>query len=155
MRFFFSSFIVSSIRSLTLSVSCLSFPTPADPALTYQWGSAHWHATTWNKVRILNAVYAMGFHVIQSDIDVSWLRDPTPYFMSHLNASAQLLVSTDDLRTQNPPGDSGMEVDNYPWESINSGQHGKPLRVFGIKGLNMPHCIYCVPMHEPATFHRC
>lgn len=38
----------------------------------YAWGGQPWQGATWAKVHVLAAVYALGFNVIQSDIDVSW-----------------------------------------------------------------------------------
>lgn len=38
------------------------------------WGSQHWHETTWNKVYIIKQVYDMGFHVVHADSGLCVLR---------------------------------------------------------------------------------
>ena len=40
----------------------------------YEWGGNHWHETTWNKVRVIFAIYELGFNVIHSDTDVTWFK---------------------------------------------------------------------------------
>ncbi len=39
---------------------------------TYQWGSGHWAEVSWTRVHVLAAVHELGFHVIHSDMDVTW-----------------------------------------------------------------------------------
>ncbi|GAX75130.1 hypothetical protein CEUSTIGMA_g2574.t1 [Chlamydomonas eustigma] len=89
---------------------------------TYEWGSNHWHETTWNKVRITSAVYELGFHIIHSDADVTWFKDPMPFFSKYFSGPPHVLFSSDALETQNlGPGDQGLEADTGPHHNINTG----------------------------------
>jgi len=87
----------------------------------YQWGSHHWHMTTWNKVHLIKAVYELGFHVIHSDTDVTWFRDPMPYFSKYKNGPVDAIFATDALETQNKEGDEGLEAMTSPYININTG----------------------------------
>lgn len=46
----------------------------------FKWGSNTWRLHTWQKVAVVRAVNHLNFHVVHSDIDVIWRRDPFPYF---------------------------------------------------------------------------
>ncbi|KAG2485707.1 hypothetical protein HYH03_015592 [Edaphochlamys debaryana] len=93
----------------------------------YQWGSDHWHRTTWNKVHIMRAVYELGFHIIQSDTDVTWFNDPLPYFMARMKDSrANILVCTDSVSSENPASDGGLEVAPHPYTNVNTGVYFMP-----------------------------
>ncbi len=70
----------------TCTLPCFAWP----PDSSYVWGSNHWKMTTWNKVHVSRHVYRMGFHVVQSDGDVVWFRDPMPYFSQYFNGPAHL-----------------------------------------------------------------
>ncbi len=41
---------------------------------SYKWGSNFWTETTWGKVHVIAAVFDLGFHVIHSDLDVTWFK---------------------------------------------------------------------------------
>lgn len=78
---------------VTKGASCQELVCPracALPDSSYAWGSNHWKMTTWNKVHVSRHVYGMGFHVVQSDGDVVWFRDPMPYFSQYFDGPAHL-----------------------------------------------------------------
>ncbi|KAL6755674.1 nucleotide-diphospho-sugar transferase-domain-containing protein [Haematococcus lacustris] len=91
---------------------------------SYQWGSKHWHQTTWNKVFIVRAVYAMGFDVLHADADSTWHADPLDWFMQFNKdpeTPPHALFSTDSLETRNEVGDNGLEASTSPYHNINTG----------------------------------
>ena len=45
-----------------------------------QWGHTGWRVMTWMKVLIADAVVDWGTHLVVSDADVAWMRDPLPLF---------------------------------------------------------------------------
>ncbi|EFJ45068.1 hypothetical protein VOLCADRAFT_94533 [Volvox carteri f. nagariensis] len=115
--------------SLTLGelgiTNCFNAPTErlkyTGTDANYHWGSHHWSQTTWNKVHIVKAVYEMGFHVIHSDADVVWFRDPLQFFLSQLTGPAHIIISVDALSTHNPPGEVDVEFASNPYTNINTG----------------------------------
>lgn len=52
-------------------------PVPA----AFKWGSTSWRLTTWQKVLTVRHVHHLGFNVINSDMDVVWLRNPLEHFL--------------------------------------------------------------------------
>ncbi|GAB4816673.1 hypothetical protein N2152v2_003719 [Parachlorella kessleri] len=74
----------------------------------FAWGQEGWRRVVWTKVLILRQVVDWGFNVVFSDMDVIWMRDPLPLFQLHPHAD--ILWSTDVSRTDNPPGDMGLEM---------------------------------------------
>jgi hypothetical protein len=68
----------SRVRIIRLPGTCSVWHSAA--GTSYQWGSLHWHQTTWNKVYVMRAIYAMGFDVLHSDADSTWWNDPLPWF---------------------------------------------------------------------------
>jgi len=91
----------------------------------YQWGSHHWHQTTWNKVYVVKTIFDMGYHVMHSDADTTWFNDPLPWFKLVLNnfdeSTPHALFSTDSLETMNDRGDIGTERSTSPYFNINTG----------------------------------
>jgi hypothetical protein len=50
----------------------------------FKWGSNTWKLHTWQKVLTVRHVHHMGYHVIQSDMDVVWFRsDYKAYWHVH------------------------------------------------------------------------
>jgi Nucleotide-diphospho-sugar transferase len=49
----------------------------------YVWASHTWRDATWLKVTAARQVVSMGYNVLLSDLDVSWLADPLPWLLRH------------------------------------------------------------------------
>ena len=65
----------------------------------FGWGSQNFHKMGRDKIRLIRDFTKVeGISVLISDIDVAWLRDPTPFFKRY--PSADILVSTDLLRSE-------------------------------------------------------
>ena len=65
----------------------------------FGWGSQNFHKMGRDKIRLIRDFTKVeGISVLISDIDVAWLRDPTPFFARY--PSADILVSTDLLRSE-------------------------------------------------------
>lgn len=65
----------------------------------FGWGSQNFHKMGRDKIRLIRDFTEVeGISVLISDIDVAWLRDPTPFFKRY--PSADILVSTDLLRSE-------------------------------------------------------
>ncbi|GIL91686.1 hypothetical protein Vretifemale_19257 [Volvox reticuliferus] len=50
-------------------------------AAAFKWGSRSWQLHTWQKVLTVRHVHHLGFNVINSDLDVVWLRNPLEHFL--------------------------------------------------------------------------
>jgi len=74
----------------------------------FKWGSKTWQLHTWQKVLTVRLVNQLGFHVMHSDIDVTWFRDPMPYFLEKYT-EPDYMVSMDPMTTKNKLGDDGPE----------------------------------------------
>uniref|UniRef100_A0A7S3QMF9 Nucleotide-diphospho-sugar transferase domain-containing protein n=1 Tax=Dunaliella tertiolecta TaxID=3047 RepID=A0A7S3QMF9_DUNTE len=76
-----------------------------------------------SQVRIAQKLYALGFHILFSDADVSWMHDPLPYLKQHLahDGAPHALFTTDSLDTHNNFGDDGLEKGTSPFFNINTG----------------------------------
>lgn len=95
---------------------------------------------------MVRTVYNMGVHVIHSDADVVWFKDPLPYFISRgLNGPAHILVGVDALSTNNAHGEVHVEFNSNPFTNINTGVEGAGKRVRVCGG----RCIY-----DEHTMHR-
>lgn len=64
----------------------------------FGWGSVNFHKMGRDKIRLIRDFTKSGVDVLISDIDVAWLRDPTPFFLRY--PTADILVSTDLLRSE-------------------------------------------------------
>ena len=64
----------------------------------FGWGSQNFHKMGRDKIRLIRDFTKSGVDVLISDIDVAWLRDPTPFFLRY--PAADILVSTDMLRSE-------------------------------------------------------
>eukprot|EP00201_Polytomella_parva_P023506 CAMPEP_0175042644 /NCGR_PEP_ID=MMETSP0052_2-20121109/2695_1 /TAXON_ID=51329 ORGANISM="Polytomella parva, Strain SAG 63-3" /NCGR_SAMPLE_ID=MMETSP0052_2 /ASSEMBLY_ACC=CAM_ASM_000194 /LENGTH=713 /DNA_ID=CAMNT_0016305513 /DNA_START=462 /DNA_END=2603 /DNA_ORIENTATION=- len=103
---------------------CFESPMIANETLSaihYHWGSDHWKKRTWDKVRVIDAIYSYGFHVIHSDTDTSWFRDPLPFFEAHRNEPYDIMISTDLTITFNPINVTDVEFATDPHMNINTG----------------------------------
>ncbi|KAG1665398.1 hypothetical protein FOA52_015808 [Chlamydomonas sp. UWO 241] len=80
-----------------------------DLGADFKWGSITWKLHTWQKVLTVRHVHQMGFHVLSSDLDVVWFRDPLSYFTEQYT-EADYMVSMDPITTHNPIGDPGPET---------------------------------------------
>ncbi|GAX81831.1 hypothetical protein CEUSTIGMA_g9259.t1 [Chlamydomonas eustigma] len=80
-----------------------------DLSAEFKWGSSTWKLHTWQKVLTVRHVHHMGYHVVQSDMDVVWFRDPLMYFNQKYTLP-DYMVSLDPITTRNPLGDDGPEV---------------------------------------------
>eukprot|EP00201_Polytomella_parva_P005429 CAMPEP_0175083446 /NCGR_PEP_ID=MMETSP0052_2-20121109/27390_1 /TAXON_ID=51329 ORGANISM="Polytomella parva, Strain SAG 63-3" /NCGR_SAMPLE_ID=MMETSP0052_2 /ASSEMBLY_ACC=CAM_ASM_000194 /LENGTH=727 /DNA_ID=CAMNT_0016354903 /DNA_START=486 /DNA_END=2672 /DNA_ORIENTATION=- len=87
----------------------------------FRWGSDHWTRRTWDKVRVANAVYSYGFHVIHSDTDATWFRNPLPFFSQYLNFESDFLLSTDLTMTMNPKNITDVERATHEHMNLNTG----------------------------------
>ena len=83
----------------------------------WQWASSHWTEATWRKVPAVAEVLSHGFNVILSDVDVMWMRDPLPYFLSF--PYVDLLVSLDLVASAQ--NDTGLEQNINPGKNMNTG----------------------------------
>uniref|UniRef100_A0A7S0S184 Glycosyltransferase n=1 Tax=Chlamydomonas leiostraca TaxID=1034604 RepID=A0A7S0S184_9CHLO len=89
-----------------------------------EWGGKHWHETTWNKVQVVKMVYDLGFHVVHADSDVTWFRDPHPFFMRFISRGQDpphMVLSLDHMSTQNVHSEWDLERGSSPFLSINTG----------------------------------
>ncbi|GLC34363.1 hypothetical protein PLESTB_000737400 [Pleodorina starrii] len=91
-----------------------------DTAAVFKWGSRSWQLHTWQKVLVVRHVHHLGFHVINSDLDVVWLRNPLEHFLVKYTAP-DYWVSMDPITTQNPIGDDGPEVGVSTHHYMNTG----------------------------------
>jgi Nucleotide-diphospho-sugar transferase len=55
----------------------------AHPAATFSWGDTNWRRTSWSRCSVIPEIMRGGFHVVWSDIDVVWFRDPTALLPLH------------------------------------------------------------------------
>jgi len=72
------------------------------------WGSSQFHKMGRLKIHLVMTINSMGFDIIVSDIDASWLKDPFPYIARY--PDADILTSSDHL--SNTSNSDGLEV--YP-----------------------------------------
>ncbi|KAF5839487.1 nucleotide-diphospho-sugar transferase-domain-containing protein [Dunaliella salina] len=115
-----------NLPKLMPQTQCFNAPVAGVPTAGgagYRWGSEHFVQTTWKKVHIAQKLYALGFHVLFSDADVSWMHDPLPYLKQHLahDGAPHGLFATDSLDTHNQVGDEGLEKGTSPFFNINTG----------------------------------
>ena len=47
------------------------------------WGTANFHKMGRDKIRLIRDFTKSGVDVLISDIDVAWMRDPTPFFLRY------------------------------------------------------------------------
>ncbi|KXZ54677.1 hypothetical protein GPECTOR_4g743 [Gonium pectorale] len=87
---------------------------------TFKWGSRSWQLTTWQKVLVVRHVHQLGFNVINSDIDVVWLRNPLHHFLVKY-PEPDYWVSMDPITTRNPLGDDGPEAGITVHHYMNTG----------------------------------
>ena len=82
----------------------------------FGWGSKNFHKMGRDKIRLIHDFTKTGVDVLISDIDVTWLRNPIPFFRRY--PQADILVSTDNLKNdthareeqaQHRFGDEGLE----------------------------------------------
>ena len=69
----------------------------------FGWGSKNFHKMGRDKIRLIHDFTKTGTDVLISDIDVSWLRDPIPFFRRY--PKADILVSSDNLRNSTHSSD--------------------------------------------------
>lgn len=60
---------------------CLLHCVRACARAEFKWGSRSWSLHTWQKVLTVRHVHHLGFSVVNSDIDVIWMRNPLSYFL--------------------------------------------------------------------------
>lgn len=66
-------------------------------------------AVTWARLAVAHAVLQRGYHVLLTDLDTVWFRNPVPYIRQHA-AAADLVVASSAPVSSNPQGDAGLEV---------------------------------------------
>lgn len=83
----------------------------------FGWGSKNFHKMGRDKIRLIHDFTKTGTDVLISDIDVSWLRDPIPFFRRY--PKADILVSSDNLRnsTHSNAGLVAKQVDGEGLEA--------------------------------------
>ncbi|KAG2492009.1 hypothetical protein HYH03_009739 [Edaphochlamys debaryana] len=91
-----------------------------DTNATFKWGSTSWKLHTWQKVLVVRHVHLLGFNVINSDIDVVWMRDPLQHFLVKYPLP-DYWVSMDPITTRNPIGDDGPEAGITVHHYMNTG----------------------------------
>ncbi|EFJ47189.1 hypothetical protein VOLCADRAFT_92385 [Volvox carteri f. nagariensis] len=91
-----------------------------DTAADFKWGSRSWQLHTWQKVLTVRHVHMLGFHVINSDMDVVWLRNPLEHFLVKYT-EPDYWVSMDPITTANPLGDDGPELGVSTHHYMNTG----------------------------------
>lgn len=75
-------------------------------------------------MHVVDRLVRMGFNVVLSDLDVAWFRDPHDYFVHKWNQYV-VLLSTDNLRSENPVGDDGPDTWVDPHNVLNTGGGGE------------------------------
>lgn len=55
----------------------------SDNAATFSWGDTNWRRTSWSRCSVIPEIMRGGFHVVWSDIDVVWFKDPTAMLPLH------------------------------------------------------------------------
>jgi hypothetical protein len=98
---------------------CITCCCPA-AAESYHWGSEHWTAALWKKVHLAHTLLELGYNVVFSDLDATWLRDPLPYF-AKWHERMPYMTSVDNLHTVNKDGDDGPEQDPNAFSGFNTG----------------------------------
>ena len=64
------------------------------PAATFSWGDTNWRRTSWSRCSVIPEIMRGGFHVVWSDIDVVWFRDPTGLLPLHPEVAELLPLFT-------------------------------------------------------------
>lgn len=83
------------------------------------WGSERFHQMGRVKIELLKAFVGYGLDVVLCDSDTVWLQDPQP-FLARFRA-ADMLVSSDHLRSTAGPGDDGLEHPEAAHSAMNIG----------------------------------
>lgn len=73
------------------------------------------------------------------DLDVTWFRDPLPYFESYMDTPLDILFSSDMVTTANEPGDVYVDKGTVPYISVNT---GRSVRAWGA----CVRCLLCCRM---------
>lgn len=53
----------------------------------FGWGDPNWRKTSWSRCFIIPEIMRSGYHLIWSDIDVVWFRNPTEMLPLHPEVS--------------------------------------------------------------------
>lgn len=83
------------------------------------WGSERFHQMGRLKIELLKAFLDFGLDIVLCDSDTVWLQDPQPYLARF--PAADMLVSSDHLRSTAGPGDEGLERPEAAHSSMNIG----------------------------------
>ncbi len=66
----------------------------------WAWGATAWRRAAWAKTAVLPRAMRAGLHVVWSDVDVVWFRDPTPLLSQHPEVGGASLLRTQGLTVQ-------------------------------------------------------
>lgn len=111
--------VPTSRRLAAMGEPCFERIDEETQKLGLKWGEEGWRRMTWSKVFLVDAVIDWGFHLVVSDLDVVWFKDPMPLFQAH--AAADLIFSHDGTSSHNEVGDGGLEATASDHYSYNTG----------------------------------
>eukprot|EP00958_Prasinococcus_capsulatus_P027188 scaffold5297_cov374-Prasinococcus_capsulatus_cf.AAC.13 len=73
------------------------------------------------KIALIYMFTSLGFDLLLSDVDVVYMRNPHTYMVQPEFQEADILCSSDHLRSSIPPGDEGLEVWQKAGSAMNIG----------------------------------
>jgi len=85
----------------------------------FGWGSPTFHKMGRQKVDLATAFLSFGVDICLCDVDTVWINDPTEYFASL--PEANILASSDALRSHLDAGDTGLELPEAIHSALNIG----------------------------------